>query len=98
MLTLYLLLASGALLRLSNSLMPPNYRRAARKTLGLTPACQLWLAPGKAAKQYHYLFGIWIFCWHTRGVPEFSIPDEPCVLLKRGEIVLKGRNRQQFER
>jgi thiamine biosynthesis protein ThiI len=24
--------------------------------------------------------------------------DEPCVLLKLGEIVLKGRNRQQFER
>jgi thiamine biosynthesis protein ThiI len=25
-------------------------------------------------------------------------PDEPCVLLKLSEIVLKGRNRQQFER
>jgi tRNA uracil 4-sulfurtransferase len=25
-------------------------------------------------------------------------PGEPCVLLKLGEIVLKGRNRQQFER
>jgi tRNA uracil 4-sulfurtransferase len=25
-------------------------------------------------------------------------PDEPCVLLKLGEIVLKGRNRQQFEK
>jgi thiamine biosynthesis protein ThiI len=25
-------------------------------------------------------------------------PDEPCVLLKLGEIVLKGKNRQQFER
>ena len=25
-------------------------------------------------------------------------PDEPCVLLKLGEIVLKGRNRQHFER
>src|SRR5271168_846668 len=40
-------------------------------------------------------------CWHTRGVPELSAgpsPDEPCVLLKLGEIVLKGRNRQQFER
>src|ERR1700733_149752 len=24
-------------------------------------------------------------------------PGEPCVLLKLGEIVLKGRNRQQFE-
>jgi thiamine biosynthesis protein ThiI len=34
-------------------------------------------------------------------VPEFPAPqgpDEPCVLLKLGEIVLKGRNRQQFER
>ncbi|MGH3183044.1 MAG: hypothetical protein ACRDOE_14240, partial [Streptosporangiaceae bacterium] len=42
-----------------------------------------------------------MFCWHTRGVPEFPAPqgpDEPCVLLKLGEIVLKGRNRQQFER
>jgi thiamine biosynthesis protein ThiI len=27
-----------------------------------------------------------------------SHQDEPCVLLKLGEIVLKGRNRQQFER
>jgi thiamine biosynthesis protein ThiI len=27
-----------------------------------------------------------------------SRQDEPCVLLKLGEIVLKGRNRQQFER
>src|SRR5260370_30154437 len=27
-----------------------------------------------------------------------SFPTEPCVLLKLGEIVLKGRNRQQFER
>ena len=25
-------------------------------------------------------------------------PPEPCVLLKLGEIVLKGKNRQQFER
>jgi len=33
--------------------------------------------------------------WQTRGVPE--PPGEPCVLLKLGEIVLKGRNRQQFE-
>ena len=78
--------------------MRPRYRRAARKTLGLTPACELRLAPGKPRKQYHYLFGIGIFCWHTRGVPEFPVPDEPCVLLKLGEIVLKGRNRQQFER
>ena len=37
-------------------------------------------------------------------MPQFSSaaapqgPDEPCVLLKLGEIVLKGRNRQQFER
>ena len=27
-----------------------------------------------------------------------AILHEPCVLLKLGEIVLKGRNRQQFER
>jgi thiamine biosynthesis protein ThiI len=26
------------------------------------------------------------------------VPGEPCVVLKLGEIVLKGRNRQQFER
>src|SRR5215475_14318501 len=25
-------------------------------------------------------------------------PYEPCVLLKLGEVILKGRNRQQFER
>src|SRR5580698_10492624 len=75
-----------------------GYGRLARNTLGLTPACQLRLAPAKARKQYHYLFGIWIFCWHTRGVPDFPASDEPCVLLKLGEIVLKGRNRQQFER
>jgi thiamine biosynthesis protein ThiI len=40
-------------------------------------------------------------------VPQFPVthddlrphgPDEPCVLLKLGEIVLKGRNRQQFEK
>jgi thiamine biosynthesis protein ThiI len=30
--------------------------------------------------------------------PAWQGPDEPCVLLKLGEIVLKGRNRQQFER
>src|SRR5467141_105451 len=69
-----------------------RYRRTARETLGLAPASQLVLAPG---------------CWHTRGVSEFPAPagpqrqqgpDEPCVLLKLGEIVLKGRNRQQFER
>src|SRR5215813_4132219 len=42
--------------------------------------------------------------WQTRGVPPFADslsphgPDEPCVLLKLGEIVLKGRNRQQFEK
>ncbi|HVB42227.1 MAG TPA: tRNA uracil 4-sulfurtransferase ThiI [Streptosporangiaceae bacterium] len=29
---------------------------------------------------------------------EPAYPHEPCVLLKLGEIVLKGRNRQQFER
>jgi tRNA uracil 4-sulfurtransferase len=27
-----------------------------------------------------------------------TVPREPCVLLKLGEIVLKGKNRQQFER
>src|SRR5689334_8394107 len=50
-------------------------------------------------------------CWQTRGMPATSLaapakPDalatpgvqEPCVLLKLGEIVLKGANRQQFER
>jgi tRNA uracil 4-sulfurtransferase len=31
------------------------------------------------------------------GVPA-AAPPEPCVLLKLGEIVLKGKNRQQFER
>ena len=31
-------------------------------------------------------------------LPAWQGPDEPCVLLKLGEIVLKGRNRQQFER
>src|SRR5208282_142258 len=39
-------------------------------------------------------------CWHTGVVTELSArpgPDEPCVLLKLGEIVLKGRNRRQFE-
>jgi len=38
--------------------------------------------------------------WQTRGVPQIPAPGppgEPCVLLKLGEIVLKGRNRQQFE-
>ena len=47
------------------------------------------------------------FRWQTDDVtvlPATSDPDaaprlhEPCVLLKLGEIVLKGRNRQQFER
>src|SRR5580693_2719171 len=33
------------------------------------------------------------------GAPRAVVPvPEPCVLLKLGEIVLKGRNRQQFER
>ena len=31
-----------------------------------------------------------------QGTP--SAPGEPCVVLKLGEVVLKGRNRQQFER
>ena len=30
--------------------------------------------------------------------PALATMHEPCVLLKLGEIVLKGRNRQQFER
>src|SRR5215470_5927064 len=30
--------------------------------------------------------------------PAQAGPHEPCVLLKLGEIVLKGKNRQQFER
>ncbi len=36
----------------------------------------------------------------SQPVPLPSVPSlqEPCVLLKLGEIVLKGRNRQQFER
>ncbi|HEY2265059.1 MAG TPA: THUMP domain-containing protein, partial [Streptosporangiaceae bacterium] len=34
----------------------------------------------------------------TADSPRPHGPDEPCVLLKLGEIVLKGRNRQQFER
>src|SRR5256886_17008137 len=31
-------------------------------------------------------------------MPDSPAADEPCVLLKLGEIVLKGRNRQQFEK
>jgi len=31
-------------------------------------------------------------------VPDSPAADELCVLLKLGEIVLKGRNRQQFEK
>jgi tRNA uracil 4-sulfurtransferase len=36
----------------------------------------------------------------TPADPDAAVPrlHEPCVLLKLGEIVLKGRNRQQFER
>lgn len=30
--------------------------------------------------------------------PSFTGDSEPCVLLKLGEIVLKGRNRQHFEK
>jgi thiamine biosynthesis protein ThiI len=33
-----------------------------------------------------------------RGAVDEAVLPEPCVLLKLGEIVLKGRNRQQFER
>src|SRR5262249_58394280 len=32
-----------------------------------------------------------------QGVPARAGPPEPCVLLKLGEIVLKGGNRRQFE-
>ena len=34
----------------------------------------------------------------TPADPDLAAAHEPCVLLKLGEIVLKGRNRQQFER
>ena len=34
----------------------------------------------------------------TAGAEAKPGPGEPCVLLKQGEIFLKGRNRQQFER
>src|SRR5258708_20916082 len=34
---------------------------------------------------------------HVRDAAETPL-HEPCVLLKLGEIVLKGKNRQQFER
>jgi tRNA uracil 4-sulfurtransferase len=34
----------------------------------------------------------------VRGAHAPAAPNEPCVLLKLGEIVLKGKNRQQFER
>jgi len=36
-------------------------------------------------------------CWQTGGMPDFAVHSEPCVLLKLGEIVLKGRNRTQFD-
>jgi thiamine biosynthesis protein ThiI len=42
----------------------------------------------------------WDKGWQTKGVSQISteaIVPEPCVLLKMGEIFLKGRNRQQFE-
>jgi len=62
---------------------------------------------GKARKGPRHSFCIPIAGWQTREVPQFPVahdhpgphgPDEPCVLLKLGEIVLKGRNRQQFEK
>jgi tRNA uracil 4-sulfurtransferase len=37
-------------------------------------------------------------CVTDRAVPPAGARCEPCVLLKLGEVVLKGRNRQQFER
>jgi tRNA uracil 4-sulfurtransferase len=52
--------------------------------------------------------GPWSLGWHTgemsalpltsRGDSQAATLPEPCVLLKLGEIVLKGKNRQQFER
>ena len=84
--------------------MPPRYRRAARKTLGLAPASGLMADPRGSEPPEGLLLAAsrTANCgWHTRGVsqsPDPRGPDEPCVLLKLGEIVLKGRNRQQFER
>src|ERR1700691_2790648 len=78
--------------------MPSRYRAAVRKTLGLAPGSGLVLAP---ASPREVAFRTANCGWHTRGVsqsPDPRGPDEPCVLLKLGEIVLKGRNRQQFER
>src|SRR5690348_18462438 len=69
-----------------------RYRRKDSRTLGLAPVSRLLLTPAAGRS------------WQTRGVPPFAAspgthgPDEPCVLLKLGEIVLKGKNRQQFER
>src|SRR5580700_2281557 len=87
MLTLYLPLVYAS-----------RYRRAVRKTLGLAPGSGLMLTP---ASPLPFAFRTANWGWHTRGVsqsPDLRGPDEPCVLLKLGEIVLKGRNRQQFER
>jgi len=67
----------------------------------LTPARPLRKIPGIARGGLLFAFLAANCGWHTRGVsqsPDPRGPDEPCVLLKLGEIVLKGRNRQQFER
>jgi thiamine biosynthesis protein ThiI len=67
----------------------------------LTPARPPSRIPGIAREGLLFTFRTANCGWHTRGVsqsPDPRGPDEPCVLLKLGEIVLKGRNRQQFER
>jgi tRNA uracil 4-sulfurtransferase len=71
----------------------------------LAPHCAFRLAPGRLQQRLTPIVTAGVLCWQTRGVP--PIPPEPvapqrpvesCVLLKLGEIVLKGRNRQHFER
>jgi thiamine biosynthesis protein ThiI len=71
----------------------------------LAPHCTFRLAPGRLRQRLTPIATAGVLCWQTRGVP--PIPPEPvapqrpvesCVLLKLGEIVLKGRNRQHFER
>ncbi len=71
----------------------------------LAPHCAFRLAPGRLRQRLTPIATAGVLCWQTRGVP--PIPPEPvapqrpvesCVLLKLGEIVLKGRNRQHFER
>jgi tRNA uracil 4-sulfurtransferase len=92
---------SGCRERLRSACTPGKRQRLRPGRAAVSPKA----APGQAGSP----FGIAVFCWQTRGVPEFPVqigaegPEpadplgEPCVLLKLGEIVLKGRNRQQFE-